>query len=317
MKRTIIAGLVPLLSLAAALLVAAPGLAQSASGARSLSLSLEPAKSYVGLGEPVYVTARLRNDGASAVQVAVELNPAAGQLSVEITGGGGGGVRPFVPLALADVETPTANLPPGGELSSVFPVFFGGRGWSFRSPGSYGLTAVLEGLPGGALRSETVTIRVEEGDGAGRYLFETAAADQLETGKFLIWQHGDHLRRAHATLEEIIAKYPQSPLASYGELAIGLNLSKPFRDYGLGRVRPSRPDAALERLRRVDGEVLPEVLRIDRSLGLARSYAELDQPAEARQALEGARQDAAGKAALEEMIRREIEFDPRLQIEPR
>lgn len=287
--------------------------AQEGPGTMNVSLHLEFSKTSYELGEPVYATARLRNDAGDAIRLATELNPSAGYLSVLVSGPGGGSDRRFVPLSIADLEIEPVAVPPGGELSSAFQMFFGGRGWTFTEAGNYQVTAVLDGLPGPLLRSETVNLEVTPGEGAGRYLFNAESEDQRETGKFLVWQHGDHLRRAHATLEEIISAYPQSPLSNYAQLAIGLNLSRPFSDYNIGRTRPAQPSGALERFQAVDRNGLPDILKARLGLGLARAYIGLDRADDARQAIDAVLEEVSGDSALQRMIQSDMEFDPALQ----
>ena len=293
---------------------AAVATAQDAKDAALLTLSLEPAKSRLVLGEPVYVTARLRNSSANSAQVQTMLEPSAGLLTVLVQGSNVNEPIPFIPLSIGDFELPTTTLARGENMESVFQVFFGGRGWTFPAPGTYQLTAVLEGTHGSALRSRPVEITVSRGDGAGAYLFDQSTADQLETGKFLVWQQGDHLRRAQATVEEIVKQFPESPVSDYGRLAMGLNLSRPFHDYSIGRIRPARPDTALQLLDDVRPDILPNMLRMRLGLGLTRAYSATGRHAAADRAFANVRSIAAAeRLALEPQLQSELTSDPALQ----
>ena len=299
----------PLAIAALALLTSVSALAQNR--APRLELDLELSTDEAEVGEAVTATVRLRNTGTSAAKVVTDLAPSYGFVTVEVTDTEKR-IGPFVPLGIADRELDPVTIPPRGEISATFPVYFGGRGWTFPKPGTYTLRALLHGAGDKELQSKAVQLRVVRGDGAGRLLFGASREVRLETGKFLIWQQGDHLERAQAMLEKVISANPRSPLAQNAQLAIGLNLSRPFRDFTAGRVRPAQPEKALERFDAVDPARLPELLRIQRELGLARSYSVLGQEDAARGALDSARSAASGQAFLETLIEAEMRFDPAL-----
>ena len=91
MKKPTTAGPIMSTLLAAALFAVAllattaPALAQNP-GEGSLTLRLEPSKASVVLVEPLYATARLRNDGSDELRLSIELSPSIGYLTVEVTG---------------------------------------------------------------------------------------------------------------------------------------------------------------------------------------------------------------------------------------
>ena len=301
-----------LLGFAIASLGAAAG-AQESRASLPMTLTLEPSKRSYELGEPVYVTTRLRNTGGKAQRLQTMLNPSAGFLTVRVGRPGTDRPMQFIPLAVGDYELPETELAAGGEMNATFPIFFGGNGWTFPASGTYELTAVLEGPRTATLRSESTTITVTPGKGAGRYLFGLSRDDQFETGKFLVWQQGDHLRRAHATLDEIIRGFPDSEVANHARLAVGVSLSRPFSDYSIGRVRPPRPDRALEMLEMVRPEGLPDLLKLHRQLAIARSYVALGRNDAAGEALSEAQAFAADpRRAVGETLAAEMSFDPLL-----
>lgn len=279
-----------------------------------LVLTLDTHKSSYVLGEPVYVTVHLKNESAKSAQVRTSLRPSAGFLTVQVRAAEERAAREFIPLAIGDFELPVTTLGPGQSMNDTFPIFFGGYGWTFPDTGSYEISA-RHAAPGMARQlSPPVTITVTRGRGAGTYLFSRPKEDQIETGKFLIWQQGDHLRRAQATLDEIVTQYPDSPVSDYARLATGISLSRPFHDYSIGRVRPAQPDLALELLNAVPDKTLPDLLKLKRQLALARSFEGVAQTSDAQTALAEARELANNpERGLGETLSSALEFDPALR----
>ncbi|MEL6868875.1 MAG: hypothetical protein AAFO81_03655 [Pseudomonadota bacterium] len=302
------------LALLVLLAIAASGataLAQEPQEIRYLALELEPSKRTYALGEPVYVTVRLRNRGTSKQSVATMLDPAAGFLSIFVKPAGAQQQQLFIPLAVGDFDVAPSELAASGEMNATFPIFFGGNGWTFTQTGDYDVFATLAGSGSAALRSTTAPITIARGDGAGQYLFSQSRQDQYETGKFLVWQQGDHLRRAHATLDEIIKQFPDAPLSNHAVLATGVSLSRPFHDYSIGRVRAAQPERALELLNRVNINELPDLLRLHRSLALARAYAAAGLRDDAQVRLDDAQSLAADSVrALQQTLTAELTYDP-------
>src|SRR5262245_54478671 len=167
----------------------------------TLRLAVEPSKADIVLGEPAYVTLTLTNTGSQPAKIQPDLNLESGFAHVRIAPAEGKAFT-FVPLAIDDVAIAVRDLAPGASITAVNEIFFGGMGWSFRGPGNYEITATFRSPGVAQVTSDRVTVRVAEGDGAGRFLFNTEPATQLEAGKFLVWQQGDHLRRALRVLPE-------------------------------------------------------------------------------------------------------------------
>ncbi len=255
--------------------------AQNASALLQLTLQADKAK-FV-LGEPVYLTIRLRNTGTTTLTVYKQLRPEEGMVHIEITAPDGRGIG-FAPLTMLDVDTPIEDLGRGAEVSAVFPVFYGANGWTFRQPGDYTLQAVYHAGAQNktdALRSNSLTITITPGGAAGEFLFELEEASH-EAGKFLLWQSGDHLRKGIARLESLLDQFPDSLLADYVQLALGINLSRSFTNYAAKSVRPPDYGAALAHLQKVRENQLPSYLKVQRRLAQARCYVRLGKHREAR-----------------------------------
>jgi hypothetical protein len=272
---------------------------------RPLTLAIEIEKTSYVLGEPVYLTARLRNSGSSAVRVPIALNPTQGYLHVQVTDPQERR-RAVVPLAVLDDDSSPAELAAGSEVAEVFPIFFGARGWTFSQPGKYAIEAMYR-APGKEqpplVRSNTVNITVEKGDGAGELLINSGAASQ-DAGKFLFWQSGDHLRRGLALLEDVMNRYPESILVDYVRAALGHNLSRAFQDYEAGRVRPPNCMAAVEQMRRVTPTRLPTYLQVRNRLSEASCLVTMGQGKQAKPLLAEARKIIEGNPAFHTLLER-------------
>ena len=139
------------------------------------------------------------------------------------------------------------------------------------------------------------------GDGGGQQLLREGKASQ-EAGKFLLWQSGDHLRAGIALLTEIADAYPRSVLSDYINLAIGRNLSRPFRDYDIGKLREADPDAALRKLEKVNADRLPPYLQVDAHVATSNALAVKGDRAAATRALERARRIVKERPALQLLL---------------
>jgi hypothetical protein len=283
------------------LLAPSPGAAQQ----RQLTLSLESAKAEYALGEPLYLTARLRNAASTAVKLPKQLNPKYGNLSVQVLGPGGRRIG-FFPLSALDDDAPPEDLAPGAELSEVFSVFFGSQGWTFSQPGEYQVRAAYRSPvqgQGEPVYSNSLKLTVTTGDGSGDFLVNSGEASR-QAGKFLVWQSGDHLRKGIAHLESLLERFPESVLADYVRLAFGRNLSQPFQDYSAGRVRPPNCPAALEHLRRVRDAQLPPYLRIHKNLSHASCLVRLNEKRAARALLAETRKAIDSNTAFRPLLER-------------
>lgn len=277
---------------------------------QTLKLELEIGKPEVVIGEPVYLTARLRNMGSAPVRVASYLELEGEAIQVRITRQGGQAV-PFVPLAIDDVDDPGKELPPGEAAAVVLSIFFGGRGWSFPEAGTYQIMAIYQDFRNRSkpIESNPVTLRVAQ-DEASSFLIQGPAG--LETGKFLLWQSGDHLRRAQAQLQELLERYPRSALVDPVRLALGVSLSRSFKDYSIDRLRPPQFERALEHLRRVRPENLPPYLQLQKQLVEARCLVRLNRREEAERTIATVRKRVLEKPEFRKLYEAEARLEPAL-----
>jgi hypothetical protein len=210
-----------------------------------LVISVVPERSRYLVGEPVYVAVRLRNAGDRAESAADSLFPEDGAVDLVITGPDGHEV-PFSPFGETDRDAESRkSLAPGETIGNMVPIFFGGRGWTFRDPGTYRIVAYFHlAVEKGTVReskSAPATIEIASSP-EGKALVSENMPVSMEVGKFLLWQSGDHLEKGQARLRELIDRAPDSPLASYARFALGRSSSKSFMDYRKRAVRA--PDCA-------------------------------------------------------------------------
>lgn len=278
-----------------------------------LRLSLDIGKSEAVVGEPIYATLTLTNEGTAALPVFPDLYPEVGVGAIEIRHEGS--VELFRPMGVDDVDTQVQELPPGQSLSATFPIFFGGPGWTFTSPGSYQLTGMYRhptAGPSGVLSSSPVVLTMVEGGAAGALLTDDSPAS-YEAGLYMLWEGGDHLRRGIARLQTLIEEYPNQIQADYARLSLGLSLSRGFRDYSIGKVRPPdyvRAKALLEPIN--EGRLQP-FAGLRKVLAEAQVMLALDDDRRARAAADRAIAIVRQHPALSNEIDQMIRIAPRLE----
>lgn len=275
----------------------------TAQQAPGLRLVIETERPSVALGEPVYLTARVRNEGSAAARLIPLLQPSDGLLVISMSGPRGERLG-FVPLGVRDSETPPSDLAPGAQVATSFPVFFGASGWTMRTPGTYTLRARFtvhdgQGAPR-ELRSDSLTIRVGDQPAELATALLTTSAASEQAGKFLTWSGGDHLGAGQELLASLVTRFPGAALIDHYRLALGRSLGRPFKDYTRSAVRPADPARSVAALEQVRDSVVPAVLRIQKYLGLATGYRALGRSPDATRALTAARALAGERAELAE-----------------
>jgi hypothetical protein len=284
-------------------LVAALPVTCVAQQAPPVRLLLETERPAVALGEPVYVTARLRNAGSVATRLIPLLKPTDGLLAVSISGPNGEPLG-FVPLSIRDTDTGPTDLPAGAEVATVFPVFYGASGWTMRTPGTYTLRARFTIHDGSGrpreLTSDPLSIRVgDQPGGIATTLLSGNTASQ-QAGKFLLWSGGDQLGEGQRLLTGVANQFANTPIADHVHLATGRSLARPFKDYSKGAVRPADDARAVAELERARDQMLPAYLRVQKYLTLAGSYQTLGRSADATRAAAAARALIAERPELVE-----------------
>lgn len=295
------------------LLLAGYGFAQEPSSS-SLTLTLEVAKADLVLGEPVYAIIRLTNIGSAPVTVSNILDPQTGTVHIDVAGQARTNFR-FLPLFYADAVQARVPLHPGEKIAAAFPIFYGALGWTFDRPGIYRVTATYQhngSRREEPVRSNSATITISDEGGPGASLIERTPASE-EAGKFLLWQRGDQLQQGHSLLKRLQQQYPNSPVIDYAWLAFGRNLSRAFRNYIAGRIRPIDCEAALPYLRLVRPERIPAYLQIQKHLDEARCLAALAQPSQATVEFRRAEALAGDRQEFRLLLQQATHLEPTLQ----
>ena len=277
-------------------------------------LVLEAEQTQFMVGEPVYITVRLRNTGSAPADVFHVLDPRAGAIRVAIESPSIPR-RVFLPLSLVDVEKGVRPLAAGQELSVAIPIFYGGLKWTFSHPGTYTVTAIYrhkDSARGQTLRSNPITLSFSEADGAGRLLMDASGPSE-EAARFLLWQQGDHLHHGLDRLRNVVATFPESPLADYVQLALGHNLTIPFRDYSIGKTRRQDCEGASAHLQQVRDNRLPPYLRIQKSLDEARCLQKSGQSKQASELFAHARRLSQARAEYEPLFIQALRLEPALK----
>lgn len=257
-----------------------------------LRLTIEAARPAVALGEPVYLTARLVNQGTAAARLVPLLRPNEGLLVVSISGPQNERLG-FVPLSVTDSDEGPADLAPGAQLASTFGVFFGASGWTMRTPGTYTLRARFTVHDGSGrpreIQSEAITVQVGDGSAVlARTLLSNAPAS-IQAGKFLLWNGGDHLAEGAALLAGLPAQAAGATVIDHYRVALGRSLARPFKDYSRGTVRAPDHQRAVVELEQARDSVLPTYLTVLKYISLAGSYQASGRAADATRAAATAR----------------------------
>lgn len=247
----------------------------SAVPAEGLLLQVATERDSYILGEPVYLMLQLNNIGPRPQRVVGSLDPVDGAIEILVRPPDARPIH-FVPLVEADHDEGIfVELAPQGSLGGVVPVFFGGNGWTFSSPGEYQLTAVYHSPSGEKMmmeaKSAALTLVIEpSADGAGEFLVGKGQQASNEAGKFLTWQAGDHLIAGRDHLQTVLVRWPESPLIHYVHSAFARSYSNRFADYRTRSIRPPDCARALDHLRQVADDRLPAYLRYQNAMTRAR-----------------------------------------------
>lgn len=214
-----------------------------------IEFKLEIGKKDYLLGEPVVAYMDIINSGSEPVEVIKKLDPEFGIVKFIIKKQNEETV--FRPYMVVDSLPEKVTLKPGSRISGSGKIFYGGKGWTFNSPGNYQIKATYSGLvedPDKVIESNTAEVQIrspssdEEKDQVNLIMGD-------EQGLFLLFQGGDHLSDGISNLKELTTKYPQSDLAGYADIALGTNYSKDFKNFQKNEVRKADKEKSLEYLR--------------------------------------------------------------------
>ena len=197
-----------------------------------LRLDIQPVKNTLVLGEPVHAELRLSVTDLRGKDILTPFHPYGGvtQIAIRTPSGDVTIYEPLMECCFAgETQRLDANNPSVYESAYIG---FGKDGFYFDQIGTYELRAVYHGIDGSEVISDTVVLRVRppldetEEQIADRYL----GTDQGH----LFWLEGSDspfLPSGQASLEEVVADFPDHRLANYARKTIGLNMVRGFKTF--------------------------------------------------------------------------------------
>ncbi len=202
--------------------------ASPASAPSGLCLELVAPRARVARGEPVVLIASLRNCSSTERTVTDVLAPEYGFLTVLVARPAEKGEVRWEPGVVKEGRGKrTRTLAPGERVNAWIPIFADRRGWFLREPGAYRVRALLA-LEGIRIESSALSFQVMPGPGG---------ADERAAGIFMSPAAARALSQGAApgtegwsSLETVAKEYPESRLAPYAQLAIGITRTQTVFD---------------------------------------------------------------------------------------
>lgn len=255
----------------------------------ALYLRTRPERTLFQFAEPIRIELKLKNQTQIPLGVPNMLNPEFGLIEIYIRDPKQQ-VRRYRPLFRLCSEPQTMELPPGEKLyESVF-VSYGTDGFYFQEPGEYWLWATYRAGEW-QLRSNALRIRVAfpQSPAEEEIALRTFGPEQ---GHVLYMQGATHLKNGNEQLQEVIERFPDTNLAQHIHLCFGHSQAREFKDLVAGQIRPPRPEAAAQELRRAltisprTRQAALDNITYGRAVELlATLYEQMEQPREARSLL--------------------------------
>jgi hypothetical protein len=187
----------------------------------------------------------LQNNSANPVELPQYLSPNYYDVSYEIDG------IDFKPWMMADALKPTKVFAANEVIREEIKLFFGSKGWTFKTAGAYKITAKVMGQASNTLTINVVKPNNTQDEAAAKLLL-----DSNDAGYFLLFEGGEHLTDGMQRLEEIVDNYPNSVLAAYANQALGNNLLVEFTNFATGAYRPINVAKALSYLESVKPQTI-------------------------------------------------------------
>jgi hypothetical protein len=239
-------------------------------------------------GEPVILYVSLQNTGDQEVTLPFLLHPDLDFTRYFIRDSATDRVERLLPLVIADMGITMKQFAPGEAVREEVRLLFGRRGWLFGKPGTYEISAKIEGgyyVNKVSIPSNTVTVHIhapaDEATAEAARLF----MESRQVGLFLALEGGDHLKDGIQRLEQVATQYPTTPHATYANLALGTRLLDDFANFSEKRLRPKEPAVALTFLEQAKARPVGFYDTMHTYLGLYEAYTQLNQTAQAQTTL--------------------------------
>jgi hypothetical protein len=190
-------------------------------------------------GQPAVAYLSLTNNGSQSISLVNLFDPKYDFVKFVIEQNGN--VTRFTPNSIVDAVPKPVKLDPGESLQGHAKVFYGGNGYTFPDPGVYKIKAMYHGLiyPSKVLESNSVEVKIR----APRNKEEEEQVNLIkgeEQALFFLFEGGDHLENGIKNITELAEKYPNTVLGAYANAALGVHLSKDFKDLVKNKIR--KPD---------------------------------------------------------------------------
>lgn len=204
-------------------------------------------------GEPVVTEIKLSLDGSTPHADAFpNLSPRGDNLTILVTDPAGA-IRPFRPIA-RHCGNPDRRITLDARTPALYDsayLGYGADGLTFAQPGTYRLRALCNAPDGSTVTSPEHTIEVSPPQsGQDRQAGDLLMGSQQGTLLALLGSDAPQLAEGNAALDQLIATYPDHPLAVYAHMVKGTNAGRHFLTLGkdgIG-VRPADTDTSIEEL---------------------------------------------------------------------
>jgi hypothetical protein len=251
---------------------------------KEANFRLSTDKSEYLLGEPLIAYIEINNSGTEPLSVTDQLDPKFGIVKFYIKSENQESI--FRPFAVVDSIRHTVLIKPGESISHSAKIFYGGNGWTFKSPGKYQIRASYEGIVEhlSVVDSNAIEIAVA----SPRNQEEKEQVDLImgkEQGLFLLFESGDHLSHGIGSLSTLVREFPQSNLASYANVALGKNYSMDFKDFQKGVIRKADIEKSRFHLESAKDKNIGSYFRTQTFLTLADVFKRSNDMAAAKQTL--------------------------------
>jgi hypothetical protein len=211
-------------------------------------LSLEK-KEYL-LGEPIVAYLEIRNSGTQATSVIDQLDPKFGIVKFYIKKEQEETV--FKPYVVVDSMPRPVLLNPDKSISGTATLVYGSHGLVFNSVGQYKIKATYNGLvdkPNEEIQSNVVEVNIRAPQNEQEEDQTNLIMEEPEAALFIQLGGGYQFKNGIKRLTELASKYPESDLAGYANVALGMNYSKDFKDFQRGEVIKADKEKSLSYLK--------------------------------------------------------------------
>lgn len=193
-----------------------------------LRLEISTPKSFA-LGEPVVAKLTLSAAAGSLKTVHPYLHPNCGLLHIAI-GKPDGRVVMYDPLIDHCMASASAQIAGEQTVEDSAYIGYGRNGFYFDQPGTYRIRAVYSALDGSQVVSNIHTLRVRYPvTAAEQELADLFLGEEQGMLLYLLGSDAESLTNGNNAFQEVLARYPNHPMANYARLVLGVNAGREFK----------------------------------------------------------------------------------------